>query len=296
MCTVISLFDKNLNQTFEVDLKNNIGRGSYSSKYGVVKISSTLCIKIFDPQFKKEPGNFESLMSLNLPTLCRVHSTGKIRIDETITCWYMIMDFYSGGFIINSFGSLTDDELKIILKDILFTIDALYKAGYCHIDLHTNNVMFDENKRAKIIDIDSIVKMNPLRFERSMKVFIYTFIDSLPMRILKKIRPRIIYLTHEHFEKIFHPPDSQTTSSFEKDYRSAPNYLKSYYEREFFNRLLHHPCHKDDDRETVDFKLSILKNIGKVSFFESLDLDQLRSKAPPGFFINPQLTKFNIFD
>lgn len=68
---------------------------------------------------------------------------------------YILMDYISGGellSLVEEFGCLSEEVVRIYVAEIALAIDFLHNAGIVHRDLKTTNVLLDEDGHAVIID------------------------------------------------------------------------------------------------------------------------------------------------
>ena len=91
-----------------------------------------------------------------LPNVMKLHE-----IYEDKNNKYLVMDFYgkNDGNLEKIFGTkktFSEDQVRIMVKQILSGLSGLHNEGYIHRDLKLENIMYEEKDRKKKADICKI--------------------------------------------------------------------------------------------------------------------------------------------
>jgi hypothetical protein len=274
-------------------VKDSIGIGSGTSEWGVVAISrcerpiidkrtgeeTDLCIK-----FTYKRKNQIVMKMEPIEGVCDVVSTGKLKLG-TLCLKYTIMKRYAP-VLIADIKRLPRNDIIRIVKDILQGFDNLKKIGYTHTDVTVENIMHDkEADRYVIIDIDSIVRFTPVLHFQHTAHFVKT-VTTLSVGW----RPERSLFISSDFINYFFTEDDVPEEVYRRCYESCHEYIRETFKNETMLIFLNDHRHGNTP-QIMDFKLKI---IGTP--FDDLDMENLRERAPEGFYIPDNSTRYNLME
>lgn len=137
-------------------LLKKIGHDSFSSIY--IGQHSTLqylvAVKIFNDKSKEENilNSFNITKSIMHPFICQVFDLIKTPKEEDC----LIMEYVKGTTLLEfakSNGPLQEFDIQTIIGQLIIAIDFLHKHQLIHNNLNCENIMIDENKNIRLIDL-----------------------------------------------------------------------------------------------------------------------------------------------
>ncbi|NP_034920.2 maternal embryonic leucine zipper kinase isoform 1 [Mus musculus] len=145
------------------ELYETIGTGGFAK----VKLAchvltgEMVAIKIMDknalgsdlPRVKTE---IDALKSLRHQHICQLY-----HVLETKNKIFMVLEYCPGGELFDyiiSQDRLSEEETRVVFRQILSAVAYVHSQGYAHRDLKPENLLFDENHKLKLIDFGLCAK------------------------------------------------------------------------------------------------------------------------------------------
>ena len=110
---------------------------------------------------------------------------------------YMIMEYFEGVTLdeyISQYGTLCEQDSKIVLSQVLSSVQYLHELGIAHRDIKPENVLINDEKTIKIIDfnISKSFSYKPEDLESKFKSVFFTQISS-PLYCAPELKEQLGY-------------------------------------------------------------------------------------------------------
>lgn len=168
------------------ELYETIGTGGFAK----VKLAchvltgEMVAIKIMDknalgsdlPRVKTE---IDALKSLRHQHICQLY-----HVLETKNKIFMVLEYCPGGELFDyiiSQDRLSEEETRVVFRQILSAVAYVHSQGYAHRDLKPENLLFDENHKLKLIDFGLCAK--PKRRSRVAVVSVHQAFSGSPLPV-----------------------------------------------------------------------------------------------------------------
>tara|TARA_R110002110_G_scaffold210873_3_gene423437 strand:- start:338 stop:2302 length:1965 start_codon:yes stop_codon:yes gene_type:complete len=276
----------------------NLGKGSYGTVFKVKdeKKNKVFAVKIIKPD-KLRYIELDILSRLRCPYLVRSFGSP---IVETSKGAGICMNIVEKNIKKLNFKQLDYDNIKRIIATVIYGLKCMHSKGFIHLDIAMRNILFDYNKKGKIIGFlaDFGFSVRSTNAYKGIKCNKYVLNTTVPYEVLKCLIEKEKYFKYNDKSDIWSmgililemlgtkfPPLRKSSQSCIEEYYdflnnidekfieerikmfNYNNKLGSVKEQLYLKELLLNML-KKDKKDRISSK-----NIDELSFFKDLNLD-----------------------